>query len=151
MIIMKKRISFFLTLAVILISLTSCASLQNWGMTDPPIVKIEVLNFMAHTGIGMTTAVYFSVTNMTDEELTDLTLELSLNPSGGVEVPFKSMVIEKIPPRGSWKPPETFRVRGRKPGMNSVYFFVKKDGQVIAKDYVLVEVPFDDDTYPWYR
>ncbi len=150
MIVMKKRISFFLIFAVILISLASCASLQNWGTTDPPIVRVEVLNFIAHTGIGITTAVYFSVINVTDEELTDLTLELSLNPTGGVDVPFTSMVIEKIPPRGSWKPPETFKVRGRKPGMNSVYFIVKKDGQILARDYVLVEVP-PDDNYPWYR
>jgi hypothetical protein len=66
MIIMKKRLIIFLFFTVILISSASCASLQNWGTTDPPIVRVEVLNFIAHTGIGITTAVYFSVINVTD-------------------------------------------------------------------------------------
>lgn len=150
MIVMRKKIIFFLIFPVILISLTSCASLQNWGTTNPPIVRVEVVNFAAHTSIGITTAVYFSVINVTDQELFDLTLEVSVNPINGVEVPFNSMVIERIPPGGSWKPPETFRIRGRRAGTTSVFFIVKKDGQVLAKDYVLVDVP-PDDSYPWYR
>jgi hypothetical protein len=139
----KRRAIRFIGSASILAAfffIASCASLDTWGTTDPPVVRVNVVNPLSTTSLGLPTTVYFSVVNVTDEALTDLTLDVSLNPINGVDVPFRSVVIDRIEPRGSWKPDERFSVRGRRPGTTAVYFVVTKDGEFLAKNYCLITV-----------
>ena len=123
-----------------------CATFQNWGTTTPPIVRVNVVNFMAHTNIGITTEIYFSVMNVSPETVNDLTLEVVLNPSHGVEVPFRFATIGSLAPNESWRPKGPFLVRGRESGTTSVFFIVKRGSEVLAKGYTLVEIPPDDST-----
>jgi len=125
-----------LTIPIILIA--SCSTLNNWGTTIPPVVRVRVINSQIVTSMGLLTAIHFSVVNETDKALYDLTLEVSVSPINGVDIPFKKIVIEKIEPKGSWRPEKTFMVRGRSSGTTAVYFIVKRDGEVFAKNYCLV-------------
>ncbi|MBN1574881.1 MAG: hypothetical protein JW984_16920 [Deltaproteobacteria bacterium] len=146
-IISKRRVVrlFRLVFVFAVILIASCATVDNWGTTDPPIVRVNVVNYLAFTSVGLPTTIYFSVVNVTDEPLTNLTLDVSVNPTRGVDVPFRWMVIDKIEPKGSWRPDEPFSIRGRLPGTTSVYFIVKKDGRVLAKNYSLVSIPREYD------
>jgi hypothetical protein len=72
------------------------------------------------------------------------------NPRNGVDIPFRQVTIDSISPGESWAPSKPFKVRGRKPGLTSVFFIVSQDGRVLAKDYCLVEVAYDDD-FPRFR
>jgi hypothetical protein len=143
----KRQAIRFIGSALILAAFfftASCASLDTWGTTDPPIVRVNVVNPLSTTSIGLPTTVYFSVVNVTDEALTDLNLDVSLNPINGVDVPFRSVVIDRIEPRGSWKPDVRFDVRGRRPGTTAIYFVVTKEGRFLAKNYCLISVPPGD-------
>ncbi len=132
-----------LTAAVFMVAMASCATGGARTAAVPPEVKVSVINFAPSAGIGTTTEINFSVVNLTDRELTGLTLTISLNPSNGVEVPYREMAIDRIPPRGSWNP-GPFVVRGREPGTTAVFFTVTRDGVSLARDYALVGVSPDE-------
>lgn len=105
----------------------------------PPEVKVSVINFAPSTEVGGVAEINFSVANLTDRELTGLTLTIRLNPSNGVDVPYEEMAIGRIAPRGSWNP-GPFVVRGRHPGSTAVFFVVSRDGIELARDYALVGI-----------
>jgi|GEM_PF-2531747 len=151
--VLKRRVFRLLRLVSVFTAVVltaSCATLNNWGTTDPPIVRVNVVNYLAITSVGLPTTIYFSVVNVTDEPLTNLTLDVSVNPTRGVDVPFRRAIIDRIEARGSWRPDKPFSVRGRLPGTTSVYFIVKKDGRVLAKNYSLVSIPRESGfLMPW--
>jgi hypothetical protein len=134
-----------LTVMAVLILAASCATLSNWGTTDPPIARVKVFNFSEYTDIGITTEISFSVTNVTDQDLTGLTLAVTQNPSNGLKLPFTEMTIERIPAHGTWKPDKAFLVTGKKAGSTVVFFTVTKGGEFLAKDYGTVNVSPDED------
>jgi hypothetical protein len=135
----------FVSIFAAVLFVVSCATGDNWGTTDPPVVKINVVSYLAITSVGLPTTIYFSVVNVTDEPVTNLTLDVSVNPPRGVDVPFRHVVIDRIEARGSWKPEKPFSVRGRMAGTTSVYFIVKKDGEFLAKNYSLISVKGETD------
>jgi hypothetical protein len=129
---------------VFLMAVTASCATGGAGMSAvPPEVKVTVVNFMESTDIGITTQIYFSVANLTDRELTGLTLTIATNPSDGVDVPYREMAIDPIAPNGTWNP-GPFVVRGRQPGTTAVFFIVSRDGVRLAKDYALVGVSPDE-------
>ena len=121
----------------------ACATSGTRTDTGSSEVAVNVVNFMPSADFGGTTEINFSVTNLTDQEISGLTLSISLNPTNGLEVPYHEMAIGRIEPRGSWNP-GPFVVRGRRPGTTSVFFIVSRDGVVLARDYALVSVGPDD-------
>jgi hypothetical protein len=136
---MRTRIFFLLIVMCVGVMAASCASLNNWGTTDPPIARVNVINFAPSTDIGITTEINFSVANVTDQDLTGLTLTITTNPSDGLELPYREKTIDRISAHGTWNP-GPYIVRGRKSGTTSVFFMVSKDGTFLAKDYSLVNV-----------
>jgi hypothetical protein len=137
-------ISKMILITISALLIMSCTALNNWGTTTPPIVRVRVVNSQAVTSMGILAAIYFSVVNETDRALYDLTLEVSVSPKNGVDVPFTKIAIDKIVPNGSWRPETTFVVRGRSSGTTIVYFIVKRDGKVLAKNYCLVSIPHEN-------
>ena len=143
---MKRQMTILLMVGILAGAAASCATTNTWGTTNPPIAVVEVLNFTTSTDIGITTEIGFSVKNVTERELTDLTLTVTTNPSGGVDLPFKEMTIDRIEPNGTWAPREPFLVRGRRSGTTAVFFTVTQDGRFLARDYALVGVNPEDMT-----
>jgi hypothetical protein len=144
----KRRVigfSRFVSIFAAILLIASCTTVGSRGTTDPPIVKVNVVNYLAVTSVGLPTTIYFSVVNVTDEPVTNLTLDVSTNPVRGVDVPFRQVVIDRIGARGSWRPDKPFSVRGRISGTTSVYFIVRKDGVVLAKNCSLVTVKGETD------
>ncbi len=135
----RQYMAGFLAILVFL-AVSSCTTVGNVNTATPPEVRITLVNFLSSTGIGTTTEINFSVINQTDQELKDLTLTVETNPTYGVDVPFNEMTIDRIPARGSWAPDKPFLVTGRRPGETAVHFIVSRNGTVLAKDYVLVDV-----------
>ena len=138
------RISKVVLITIFALLIASCTAFKNWGTTTPPIVRVKVVNSQITSSIGILSAIYFSVANETDRALYNLTLEVSVSPKKGVDIPFKEIVIDKIEPNGSWRPETTFVVRGRSSGTTVIYFIVKRDGKVLAKNYCLVSVPYEN-------
>jgi hypothetical protein len=132
-----------LVAAFLTVVAASCATPGTGMNAVPPEVKVSVINFAPSTGIGTTTEINFSVANLSDRELTGLTLTITTNPSDGVDLPYREMVIDRIVPRGTWNP-GAFVVRGRHPGTTAVFFTVTRDGAFLAKDYALVSVSPDE-------
>lgn len=141
-----KSIAWLSALALIALG-ASCATTGYWGTTNPPIARVKVFNFNESTQVGITTELDFSITNVTDQDLTGLTLTITQNPSDGLELPFKEMTIDRIPAHGTWTPAEPFLVRGRLAGSSAVFFTVTKDGAYLAKDYALVNVGTEGDDF----
>jgi len=129
--------------ALMLAATGACATSGTRTDTGSSEVMVKVVNFMPSADFGGTTEINFSVTNLTDREIGGLTLRISLNPSNGLDVPYREMTIDRIEPRGSWNP-GPFVVRGRMPGTTSVFFIVSRDGAVLARDYALVGVGPND-------
>jgi hypothetical protein len=137
---MKRPIKLLSLLALLAAAAASCATAGGRDAEGPPAARVTVVNFLSATGVGMTTEIDFSIANLTDGELRDLTLRVEANPENGVDLPFTERVIDRIPPHGSWTPDEPFLVRGRQPGETAILFVVTRDGVILAKDYVLVDV-----------
>jgi hypothetical protein len=129
--------------AVLTLAAASCAAVGGPTSAVPPEVKVTVVNFAPSTDVGISTEINFSVTNLTDRELTGLTLTIKTNPANGVDLPYCEMAIDRIDPRGTWNP-GPFSVRGRLSGTTAVFFIVSRDGVPLAKDYALVGVSPDD-------
>jgi hypothetical protein len=140
---MKAKVFLSLFAAAAMAVVSSCATTGNGAAVTPPEVKVAVVNFMPTVEYGCTTEINYSVVNLTDHELTGLTLTVHLNPSNGLEVPYREMTIDRINPHGSWNP-GPFVVRGRMPGSTAVFFIVSRDGEFLARDYSLVGVGPND-------
>ncbi len=137
-----------------LLLVASCATTGSWATTDPPIARLNVVNFAESTDIGIATEIDFSITNVTDQDLTGLTLTVTQNPANNLELPFTETTIDRIPAHGSWAPSppftvrsEPFMYRGQTPGPTVVFFTLTQNGKFLAKDYALVDVSSggDDD------
>ncbi len=137
---MIKRFTIGLFAMLAFLAAGSCATVGERGTAESPVVRVGVVNFLSSTDIGINTEINFSVVNLTDQELKDLTLTVDLNPSDGVDVPFTTTTIDRIPPKGSWTPGEPFLVRGRRPGQTTVFFIVTKDGTLLGRNYTIVDV-----------
>jgi hypothetical protein len=109
------------------------------------VARLKVFDYMETTDIGIVTDIYFSVTNVTDQELRDLTLTVTANPSYGVELPFTETTIDRIAPNGTWTPREPFLVRSQYSGEITVFFTLTKNGKFLSKDYAIIQVSPDFD------
>jgi uncharacterized membrane protein len=138
-----KTIAWLSALALIALG-ASCATMSNWGTTNPPVARVTVVNFDESTEIGIATEIYFSIANVTDQDLTGLTLTVTQNPSDGLKLPFSEMTIDRIPAHGSWTLDKAFMVTGEKAGSSAVFFTVSKNGEYLAKDYAMVHVGTDE-------
>jgi hypothetical protein len=146
---MKEKALLLLLVAAAMVALASCATTGDGAAAVPPEVKVSVVNFMPTADYGCTTEINYSVTNLTDHEMTGLDLTIRLNPSNGLDVPYREMAIDRIEPHGSWNP-GPFVVRGRVPGPTSVFFIVSRNGEFLARDYALVGVGPNDTLWgPW--
>jgi photosystem II stability/assembly factor-like uncharacterized protein len=128
----------------------SCATGGTWGTTNPPVVVVNVTNFSSTTDIGIGTEISFSVRNVTDRDLTDLTLTVTTNPSNGVVVPFREMTIDRIEAGRTWTPRQPFLVRGKHAGQTAVFFTVSRNGEFLAKDYAIISVAPDEEMRPLF-
>ncbi len=142
-----RMIAFATGLLSFLLFMVSCATTSDWGTTNPPIARLKVVNFAESTDIGIATEIDFSITNLTDQDLTNLTLTVTQNPAYNLELPFTEMTIDRIPAHGGWSPnppfsvrSEPFMYRGRTPGPTVIYFTLTQNGKFLAKDYALVNV-----------
>jgi hypothetical protein len=140
---MNTKTIISLAAVLLTVGIVSCATTGGMTVSTPPEVRVAVVNFAPTTEVGITTEINFSVANLTDQELTGLTLTIATNPSDGLDVPYREMAIDRIAPHGTWSP-GPFVVRGRHPGSTAVFFNVTRDGTVLAKDYALVGVGTDD-------
>jgi len=136
---MKKQLMLLFLVGLLAAAMASCTSTETWGTTNPAIVKVKVFNYLESAQAGTASEIYFTVTNVTDQELRDLTLTVTTSRSRFVEVPFTEMTIDRIAPNGTWTPREPFTIRSRYPGEISVFFTVTENGKYLAKDYALVE------------
>ena len=136
---MNRRTLIVLAAALVMAAGVSCATISTPTASGPPEVKVSVIDFYPTTQVGDIAEINFSVTNLTDRELTGLTLTVSLNPSNGVDVPYYEKAIDRIVPGGSWNPGR-FVVRARHSGTTSVFFYVRRGDVILARDYALVNV-----------
>lgn len=136
---MKRQLMLLFLVGLLAAAMASCTSAGTWGTTNPPIVKVKVFNYLESAQAGTVSEIYFSVTNVTDQELRDLTLTVTSSRTRFVELPYTEMKIDRIAPNGTWTPPEPFTIRSRYPGEISVFFTVTEEGKYLAKDYALVD------------
>jgi hypothetical protein len=141
----KRRIAFGVSLGAVLLLAASCATLGYWGTTNPPIARLTVTNFDENIELYSSMGIDFSVRNVTDQDLTGLTLTVTQNPSNGLKLPYTEMTIDRIPAHGSWAPANPFVVEGREAGPSVVFFTVTKDGKFLAKDYTMINVSRGED------
>ncbi len=137
---MKRQIMLLMLAGLLAAAITSCASLEYWGTTNPPVARIKVFNYRETTDIGIATRLYFSVTNVTDQELRDLTLTVTVHPSDGVVLPYQETTIDRIGPNATWTPAEPFMVTDDHSGNITVFFTVSQNGKYLAKDYAIIHV-----------
>jgi hypothetical protein len=119
------------------------AVLASCATAGPSVVVVKVDNFAEQTEVGMATEIYFSVANVTDQELKNLTLTVTTNPSDSIDLPFKELAIDRIGPNSTWSPAQPFLITGRHAGPASIFFTVTQDGKFLAKDYALIGVGAD--------
>ncbi len=140
-----RKIAVGMSLVAALLLVASCATMGDWGTTNPPIARLKVVNFTENTAVRVGTEIDFSITNVTDQDLTGLTLTVTQNPSDGVYLPFTEMTIDRIPAHGSWAPNPPFVVSGRSQGPAVVFFTLTQNGKFLAKDYAMVGVTLNED------
>ncbi len=77
---MKRQLMLLFLVGLLAAAMASCTSAGTWGTTNPPIVKVKVFNYLESAQAGTVSEIYFSVTNVTDQELRDLTLDGDIKP-----------------------------------------------------------------------
>ncbi len=144
---MKRHMLTFTLAGLLALGLVSCAWTENWGTTNPPVARLKVFDYTETTDVGIGTDIYFSVTNVTDQELRDLTLTVTANPSYDVDLPFEEMTIDRIAPNAVWTPRTPFVVTSQHSGEITIFFTLTEDGKFLSRDYAIIQVgpEFDHD------
>ncbi len=142
-----KKIALGGSLVAALMLLAACATVNTWGTTNPPIARLKVFDYTQYTDIDAGVQIDFSINNVTDQDLTNLTLTVTQNPSNGVYLPFTEMTIDRIPAHGTWTPNRPFVVRGRYAGSSVVFLTLTENGKFLAKDYGMVWVAPDNNEH----
>ncbi len=140
-----KKFAVGVSFLAVLLLVAACATTSDWGTTNPPIARVKIFDFDQSVDLFASTQIDFSVTNVTDQDLTGLTLTVTQNPSNGLRIPITEMTIDRIPAHGSWAPSTPLTVIGHEAGSSTIFLTVTKDGQFLAKDYAMIGVSTGDD------
>ncbi len=137
---MKRQGTFLIFVALMVLAVSSCASVAHWGISNPPIARVEVTEYTNYTDVGADTPIDITVTNLTGQELKGLTLNVGADAQDEVKLPSTQITIDRIAPNGVWTPAEPFMVQGLYSGEASVFFTLKQNGKFLSTDYTIVEI-----------
>ena len=137
---MKRHGALLIFVAIMGLAVSSCASVNHWGISSPAIAKVEVTEYTNYVDVGSDAPIDISVTNLTNQELKGLTLNVSADAQDEINLPSTQIPIDRIAPNGVWRPAAPFIVQGIYSGEASVFFTLKQNGKYLSTDYTIVEI-----------